>query len=109
MPRYIFSGDNGPFARTLLDVATSLGPDAYCRQNEIAISRLDSRPRPSQIAMPAILVSGACDRLRPPLRHVEIDEAFPDARRQVLPDCGHMVPLEAPHRLHDLIVQLHTN
>lgn len=109
LPRYALCRDDGPSARTLLDMAMSLGPDAYRRQNDIAVSRVDSRPRLGRIDMPVLLVTGARDRLCPPSRHVEIAEAIPHATRHVVPDCGHMIPLEAPHLLRDLVARLHAD
>ncbi len=106
LPRYGLHGTGGATGTTLLDMARSLGTDAYRRQNDLAITRADSRPRLRNIAMPVLLVSGGNDALCPPSRHEEMAGSFRNARRSVIPHCGHMVPLEDPKTLRNLIAEL---
>lgn len=106
LPRYGLGGTDDTIPATLIDMGRTLGLDVYRRQNDLAISRVDSRPKLGDIAVPVLLVSGASDPLCPPSRHAEIAAAFPNARRRVVDDCGHMIPLERPNPLQDLIDDL---
>lgn len=106
IPRYALREPDGATARTLVDMAATLGLDTYRRQNDLAVSRLDSRPRLGRIGVPVLLVSGAADPLCPPLRHAEIEAAFPNAKRAIVAGCGHMLPLEMPGYLRRLLVEL---
>lgn len=106
IPRYALREDCGAAARTLRDMAVSLGPDVYRRQNDLAVTRADSRPRLGALAMPVLLVTGMRDPLCPPSRHAEIEASFPDATRRVIAGCGHMIPLEAPNVLRSLVTDL---
>jgi pimeloyl-ACP methyl ester carboxylesterase len=49
-----------------------------------------------RVASPTLLLWGAEDRLVPPAHGEAYREALPDARLMLLPDCGHMAPLECP-------------
>jgi pimeloyl-ACP methyl ester carboxylesterase len=48
------------------------------------------------VTCPTLLLWGAGDRLVPPAHAEAYREALPDARVVLLPDCGHMAPLERP-------------
>jgi pimeloyl-ACP methyl ester carboxylesterase len=49
-----------------------------------------------RVTAPTLLLWGAGDRLIPPAHAEAYRGALPDARVQLLPDCGHMAPLEQP-------------
>lgn len=91
VPRYGPLPDGA--AGVVAGMAEAVGLPLYRRQNDLAISRADSRGRLHAMRMPVHLVSGAEDRLCPPARHTEMLALLPDARMTVVPDCGHMVPL----------------
>ncbi len=105
IPRYGLA-DPDAVAPSLVAMAERLGLPAYRRQNDLAISRADSRPRLHRIGMPVLLLSGADDPLCPPSRHAEIDGAFPDVHRETVAKSGHMLPLEAPGALRRHIADL---
>lgn len=107
VPRYELPPDS-PLAEAVAEMAEAVGLGLYRRQNDLAISRADSRDRLWAMRMPVHLVSGAEDKLCPPLRHAEIQALLPDARRTVVADCGHMVPLGQPGGLRDLFEWLAT-
>lgn len=106
IPRYGLRDVDGAVARTLIDMAVTLGTDAYRRQNDLAVSRADSRPRLGALTMPVLLVSGEHDALCPPMRHREVADSIPDVRMRVVAGCGHILPLEAPDILRGLLVDL---
>jgi pimeloyl-ACP methyl ester carboxylesterase len=53
--------------------------------------------------LPTLVISGASDRAVPPEIGDAIAQGLADARHVVLPDTGHLVPEEAPGRLHALL------
>jgi pimeloyl-ACP methyl ester carboxylesterase len=54
------------------------------------------RRRLRRVASPTLLLWGAEDRLVPPAHGEAYRAALPDARLTLLPECGHMAPLERP-------------
>ncbi|WP_052523519.1 alpha/beta fold hydrolase [Bradyrhizobium sp. STM 3809] len=57
-----------------------------------------------RIEVPTLVISGERDRVDPPeTLRLELMPRIPHATLQVLPDTGHLSPLEAPDRLAALI------
>lgn len=65
----------------------------------VAMSRMDYRPTLDNIQVPTRLLVGTRDALTPPRRARELNDGIRAARLDVLPDYGHMLPLEAPEVL----------
>ncbi|MER2537451.1 MAG: alpha/beta fold hydrolase [Rhizobiaceae bacterium] len=84
-------------------MAERVGLPLYRRQNDLAISRADSRPRLSGMRFPVRLVAGGDDALCPPARHEEMARLIPEATVTVAEGCGHMVPLEQPESVRTLL------
>jgi pimeloyl-ACP methyl ester carboxylesterase len=106
VPRYSVCRDQARVSARLVAMAETLGPDIYRRQNDLAITRADSRPRLERIACPVLLATGSEDILCPPSMHAEIMPLLPHATRAEISGCGHLVPLEAPHAVRGLIGEL---
>jgi non-heme chloroperoxidase len=70
----------------------------------VSMRRMDLSDRLPSVAVPTVVVCGDRDRLTPPGRSRRIAALLPDARLEVLPGSGHMLPIEAPDRLTDLIL-----
>ena len=86
-----------PEVDELLDrMGTEVGIPAYIRQNEAVIARGDSRPRLAAVAVPTLVAVGAEDAMTPRAMTDEIAALVPGARLRVIPDCGHLPPLEKP-------------
>jgi pimeloyl-ACP methyl ester carboxylesterase len=70
----------------------------YCEQ--LAAYRLSDDTR---IDHPALLVSGDADRIAPPSLAEPLSRSMQKSRVEVLPDCGHWSPLEAPLTVAELV------
>jgi pimeloyl-ACP methyl ester carboxylesterase len=79
-----------------LRMARAVGLDGYERQLRIAISRPDSRPSLGAIEVPTLVLVGDSDPLTPPAHSHEIASAIGGSRLKVVPDCGHLSPIEQP-------------
>jgi pimeloyl-ACP methyl ester carboxylesterase len=80
------------------DVRASIG---------IALSELELHDALPRLAVPTTVIAGAKDRLTPPSHARRIAEALPRLRRlAVLPDTGHMAPLERPGEVTDALMEL---
>lgn len=85
-------------------MAEDTGAEAFIRQQTAIMTRADSRPGLAAIACPTLVVVGADDALTPPDRAAEMAGAIPGARQVVVPDCGHLSPLEQPQAVSDALV-----
>jgi pimeloyl-ACP methyl ester carboxylesterase len=88
-----------------LRMARAVGLDGYERQLKIAISRPDSRPLLSAIGVPTLVLVGDSDPLTPPPHSAEIASAIPAAELKVVPECGHLSPIERPAEVSQALVQ----
>jgi len=81
---------------TIEAMAQRVGRDGFLRQQTAILNRVDSRPGLSAIACPTLVLCGRQDLLTPVEVHYEIAAAIPASTLVVLPDCGHLSPLEQP-------------
>jgi pimeloyl-ACP methyl ester carboxylesterase len=79
-----------------LRMARAVGLAGYERQLRVAISRPDSRPLLSTIEVPTLVLVGDSDPLTPPDHSQEIARAIGGSKLKVVPDCGHLSPIEQP-------------
>lgn len=77
-------------------MAAATGKDAYCRQQEAIIGRIDSRPHLAQIRCPTLILCGREDPVTPVAIHQEMANAIAGSRLVIADQCGHLSPLEQP-------------
>ncbi len=92
----------------LRDMALGLGPDVFVRQSEALRTRPDQSGVVQDLAVPVLIACGADDRLCPPAWHMAMAAAARDATLHVVPDAGHMLPLEQPRQLAAIIADWRT-
>jgi pimeloyl-ACP methyl ester carboxylesterase len=71
-------------------------PDIFLRQQRALLGRPDANPVLSQIKCPTLLLSGREDTWSPPVRHEQMGAAIPGSHVVIVPDSGHMAPMEQP-------------
>ena len=74
-----------------------LGSDV--RKHQSALIRKDGYEDLKRIKCPAVVIACRQDRLRTLAEVERIAGSLPQARFEVIEDCGHMAPLEKPHEL----------
>jgi pimeloyl-ACP methyl ester carboxylesterase len=79
-----------------------LGGDVFRRQS--VLERPGDIDRLHEIRCPTLVVAAAQDQLRSLEEARELQAGIPDASLAVIDDSGHMIPIEAPQRLLDVIV-----
>jgi pimeloyl-ACP methyl ester carboxylesterase len=84
-------------------MAERMGRDAFQKQQAAIMHRIDSRPLLKSIACPAQIIGGRQDALTPPDIVREIAEGMPNARFDIIEDCGHLAPLEKPDEVNRLM------
>jgi pimeloyl-ACP methyl ester carboxylesterase len=73
-----------------------VGPQAYVRQQNACMARVDSRPMLGSIRCPTLVIVGAQDEPTPPSLAEEIAAGIPGARLVKVPECGHFSTIERP-------------
>ena len=79
-----------------------LGGEVFRRQS--VLERPGDIDRLDQIRCPTLVVAAAQDQLRSLEEAQELQAGIPDASLAVIDDSGHMIPIEAPQRLLEVIV-----
>lgn len=67
---------------------------------------MDLRAALAEVALPAVVLAGERDQVIDPDLGRAVAEALPDARFELIPEVGHMLPLEAPDRVVTAIAEL---
>jgi pimeloyl-ACP methyl ester carboxylesterase len=98
LPQWIHPArvDDKILAETVMSMTARVGRDTFLRQQTAIIGRVDSRPGLSRIQCPTLVLCGHDDKATPVELHREIAADIPNARLVVVPECGHLSPLERP-------------
>lgn len=97
LPQLIHASRLGtPLAAEVMAMAERIGKDAFLRQQEAIMHRVDSRPHLARIAVPTLVGVGAEDALTPPVLAEEIAAMIPGARLRRFADAGHLPTMETP-------------
>ena len=67
-------------------------------------ARPDRTAELAQIAVPTLVLVGADDAITPPDEAQKMAEAIPDAQIVIIPDAGHLAPLENPEATNEAIL-----
>lgn len=77
-------------------MADAVGKAGFVRQQTAIMGRSDKRSLLPSIRVPTFVVVGRQDVLTPPALAMELAAGIPEARLEVLEDCGHLATLERP-------------
>lgn len=86
-----------------LDFVLAAGADQLIRQNRALMARPDARTHLPALRCPLLMVCGDSDQLTPPDCAQEIATLVPQARLEMLAQCGHMSTMERPAQVTALL------
>ncbi len=86
------------------DMGGDVGPEAFVRQQTAIMTRPDSQPTLAWIKCPALVLSSDEDNTVPNSLSTEMAGGIPGAKLTVIPDCGHLTPLEQPQATAEALV-----
>jgi pimeloyl-ACP methyl ester carboxylesterase len=86
--------DDYVLVQRVRDMTTRLGAEVFLRQS--ALDRADGRDVLAGYSDPLLIVCGANDRITPLAISEEMQALVPGSTLVVLPDCGHLAPMEKP-------------
>ena len=87
----------------LWQMCSDAGLDMFERQIRALLARPEVESLLPQIRCPALVATGAHDAWAPPVQHEAIAAAIPGASYAVIPDSGHMLPVEQPEAMTALL------
>ncbi|MGO4711495.1 alpha/beta fold hydrolase [Bradyrhizobium sp. 2TAF24] len=82
--------------RLVHDMGDDVGAAGFVNNQTAIIARPDSRPGLAAISCPTLVLAAEQDAVLRKALSVEIADAIPGARLAVVPDCGHLAPVERP-------------
>ena len=86
-------------------MAEETGTEAFIRQQQAIIGRVDSRPGRGVIGCPTLVLVGDSDQLTPPELSAELADGIPGARLVVVAGSGHLTPLDQPEQVTKALVE----
>ncbi|PXA86562.1 alpha/beta hydrolase [Nostoc sp. 3335mG] len=87
----------------VVSMALDLGADTFIAQSEALRTRNDLRTMLPAIECPVLLLCGEEDRLCPPSWHEQWKASIGRAELEVVEEAGHMLPIEQPEIVANLI------
>jgi pimeloyl-ACP methyl ester carboxylesterase len=94
--------DNEALIERVRAMGMRLGGEVFRRQS--ILERPGDIDRLGEIRCPTLVVAAAQDQLRSMEEARELQAGIPGATLEVIENTGHMIPIEAPQRLADVIV-----
>lgn len=92
-----------PVADEVIAMGKRVGRDAFLRQQQAIIDRPDSIPTLASITVPTLIIVGENDKLTPVDEAQKMHASIPGSCLEILPECGHLPPLEWPERTTELL------
>ncbi|WP_432449681.1 alpha/beta fold hydrolase [Aliiroseovarius marinus] len=80
-------------------MAQGLGAECFIRQSRALQRRPDAQRALQKLKVPTMVLCGGQDGLTPPKRHETMAALIPGAELVILPDAGHLPPLEVPEQV----------
>ena len=98
-PNYLHPGPHKAAILDLcMDMALALGPAVFARQSNALKTRPDQTQTHAAFKGPALVLMGEHDKLCPRDRHDQMHALMPQSRLAIIPNAGHLPPLEQPQQ-----------
>jgi len=101
LPKFVHPAhmNNASLVAVIDAMAKTVGKEAFLRQQQAILSRVDSRPSLAQIKCPTLVLCGREDAITPVEIHEEIAAAISGSHLVVIEECGHLSPLDQPSKV----------
>ena len=94
---------DGPVGAAVQAMTVRVGAETYVRQQKAILARADFRPWLAEVKIPTLVIVGDHDVMTPPADARIIQQGIAGARLEIVPDCGHLPPMEKPERVTALL------
>ena len=96
--------DDAALKKTVREMGEDVGAEAFVRQLTAIMGRADSRPTLATIACPTLVLTSDQDDTVANSLSGEMAEGIAGAKLVMIPDCGHLSPVEQPQATADALV-----
>jgi pimeloyl-ACP methyl ester carboxylesterase len=83
----------------LIEMMVRVGATTYARQYFAVAEREDHQRILPTIKIPTQVIHGESDRLMPTRMSAKIHRGIPGSEFHIIPECGHLPPIEAPQQM----------
>ena len=94
---------NSALRKFIVEMAIKSGREVYARQQTAIINRTDCRPMIKKSTTPFLCVASQQDTITPPSLLEEINALAKNSEYYILPNCGHLAPIEFPEKCTELL------
>lgn len=99
LPLLLHPSTGADIVAQTLAMGDEVGEARLARQLTLQATRIDERAGLRRITVPTLVLAAADDALCPVARHEEMHELISGSRLVVLPETGHLSPLERPNQV----------
>nr|WP_253944592.1 alpha/beta fold hydrolase [Pseudogemmobacter hezensis] len=96
--------ENHEMIERVREMTRRLGPEVLIRQSRI--DRPDGRADLVRITCPTLVLCGREDVITPPSLHLALASSIPGAWLKILPESGHLTPIEQPEAVTEELIRL---
>lgn len=90
---------NTPVFESVVDMIAHSTPSIFEAQIQALLTRPDASDVLQSIQVPSLFLTGVEDHWSSPAQHVAMADQVANAQLEVLENCGHMSPMEAPEQV----------
>jgi pimeloyl-ACP methyl ester carboxylesterase len=87
----------------ILDMFERRTPDLFAMQIKALLGRPDATSVLPTLRCPTLVLCGREDAWAPPSRHDAMAKMIRHSTLEIIPDCGHMAPMERPRAVNDAL------
>ena len=95
--------DDKKVSQTIYDMVETTGSKGFILQTNMLLGRPDSRASLAEINCDTLVICGEDDERTPLYLSEEIAQLIPQAKLEIIKQCGHLPPLEQPEKLNELL------
>ena len=93
----------GSHSTLAVHIMSGIAPETY-RKAVHLLTTFDRRKELAGIVVPTLVVSGEKDQVAPPAMMQKMAQKIPGAAYAMLPDCGHLGPMDQPDAFNDALL-----
>jgi pimeloyl-ACP methyl ester carboxylesterase len=106
LKQWVYSLDNNhELLKAIEDMTLEMGADIFVQQQTATLNRVDRHIELKNITCPTLVIGGKEDKLITQEKLQKLARTIPNAQLQLFDNCGHMLPLEKPMELNQLLSQ----
>lgn len=99
------SAKNPEIVKLIREAMTSTGPEIFCQQMKNIMGRSDSTDTLATIKCPTVMIVGEEDALAPKAKAQTICDGINGCKLVIIPNSGHLVPLEQPEQVNAALIE----